>query len=68
MIVGSLSAHALADERRECCWEYSLSPADVIGEFVAQGTVGFTITVSLIVALTMLMFARSVRRSTPARG
>ena len=44
-----------------------LALADVVGEFIAQGTLSITITVSFIVALIILLLARRIAQAETIR-
>ena len=54
----------IGQDRRSLYLLIVLAGADVVGEFVAQGTIAITITVSLVVAVAILLLgARALRRT-----
>lgn len=46
----------------------ALALFDIVGEFVAQGRLGILITVSFLVATTLLILALACRRQEPSRA
>ncbi len=70
-IIGVLYAVALAALKHDRYWSLKLltllALADIAGEFIAQGTLAITVTVSFIVAILILILAQS-RAYAAARG
>ncbi len=71
-LIGLLFAVSLVGLLRGRHWSLRLltilALADIIGEFIAQGTLSITINVSFIVALTILLLVRWIARAETIRG
>jgi len=68
-VLFAVSLWAVLTQRKWGLWlVMALALVDLVGEFVAQGTLGIVINVSFLVAVVLLVLAILIRRRSQERG